>query len=115
MRMRPSSISSIHTNPYFSRCELDSHADTCCFGSNCYLVAKSNRTVDVTGFISDLGTVNEVSIASCAVAFDDPSTYSTVVIIFHQSLYFGDRLQNHLICPNQLRMNGVVVYLAFNA
>ena len=110
MRLRPSSVSSVLSNPYFSRCELDSHADTCCFGANCYVVAKSNRTVDVTGFISDLGTVNEVSIASCAVAFDDPLTYTTVVIIFHQSLYFGDRLQNHLICPNQLRMNGVEVH-----
>ena len=101
--------SMLPVNKFISRCELDSHADTCCFGSNAYVFAVSDRTVDVSPFLSDLGMVNAVQIASCAVAVDDPLTYTTLIFVFHQSLYFGDRLQNHLLCPNQLRMNGVIV------
>ena len=34
---------------------------------------------------------------------------STRLLIFNQVLYFGDRLEHSLICPNQLRSNGVIV------
>ncbi|MEJ2330778.1 MAG: hypothetical protein P8Z33_13190 [Gammaproteobacteria bacterium] len=64
----------------------------------------------MTPFLSKLGNVSKVPIVSCAVAYDDPRDYSTYVLIFHQVLYFADDLENNLLCPNQLRMNGIHVY-----
>jgi len=67
------------------------------------------RSVDVTAFLSDLGSVTSVPIVTCAVAYDDPRTFTTVILVFHQSLYFGERLTHNLVCPQQLRMNGIEV------
>ena len=39
----------------------------------------------------------------------DPKTSETFILEFPESLYFGKRLCHSLICPNQLRANGVVV------
>ena len=60
-------------------------------------------------FLNDLGAAASVPIVTCAVAYDNPRTYSTVILVFNQSLYFGDRLAHNLICPQQLRMNGIEV------
>jgi hypothetical protein len=102
------SVSSMNVH-HTTRSELDSHANTCCFGTNAYVLSETMRTVDVLSFISDLGAVAEVPICTCAVAYDDPRTYTTMILVFHQALYFGERLPHNLICPFQLRMNGIKV------
>jgi hypothetical protein len=89
------SVSMTHT-------ELDSHADTCCFGKNALVIAESSHNVDVTPFLSKLGSVSKVPIVSCAMAYDDLRDYLTYVLIFHQVLYFANDLEHNLLCPNQL-------------
>jgi hypothetical protein len=37
------------------------------------------------------------------------STSNSLYPIFHQWLYFGERLAHSLICPNQLRLNGITI------
>jgi hypothetical protein len=92
-----------------SRFELDSHADTCCFGSNCIFFNQSNVTVDVTPFLKGLGKAENVLTGSCAVAYDDLETGEVVILVFNQVIYFGDRMDGALGCPNQLRLNGLIV------
>ena len=70
------------------RSELDSHADTCCFGLHSYVLSETMRTVDVSPFLSDIGAVEAVPIVSCAVAYDDQKTQTTFILIFHQVLYW---------------------------
>jgi Reverse transcriptase (RNA-dependent DNA polymerase) len=91
-----------------SFCELDSHADTCCFGPSAYIIRDTDKTISVTGFHEDLGTVNDVPIVTAAVAYDCALTGHTFILFFHHSLYF-DSMTKHLICPAQLRSNGVTV------
>jgi hypothetical protein len=90
-------------------CELDSHADTCCFGRrNVFVLSHDlNHEASVSGFLPSFGSV-PTPIASVAVAYDDPVTFTTYILIFHQSLLFDD-LPNNLLCPFQLRLNDVVV------
>ena len=64
--------------------ELDSHADTCSFGRQAYIVADTGQTLLVSGFLSSLGTVKHVPIVTAAIAYDDPVTYQTFVLFFHQ-------------------------------
>ena len=48
-------------------------------------------------------------VAKVATAYDHPISGETVILIFGQALYMGDRMSHTLICPNQARTNGVIV------
>jgi len=86
--------------------EIDTHADTCYFGSNSLVVEYTGKHVDVTPFPQNLGKLNQVLITSRAVAYDDPVTMQTYTMVFHQALYMADRISHSLINPMQLRMAG---------
>jgi hypothetical protein len=83
--------------------ELDSHADTCCAGSNCCVIEYTGKVCNVVGFNHD--TPNDelkgVPIVKAATAYD-ALTGEMYKIILSQSLYLGDLLSYSLLCPNQL-------------
>ncbi|TAN87586.1 MAG: hypothetical protein EYR95_16485, partial [Phormidium sp. SL48-SHIP] len=89
--------------------ELDSHADTCCFGSNFTPVNFTEYYCDVTPFSEEYSAMKDVPIASAATAWDNPETGEPIILIFHQGLWFGDSLTHSLINPNQVRNNGIEV------
>jgi hypothetical protein len=91
------------------RNELDSHADTCVAGANCVLIETEGETVNVYGFSDERKPFEKIPIGTVATAYDDPKTGETVILILHQVLFFGDRLKNSLLCPNQLREGDVEV------
>jgi hypothetical protein len=62
-----------------SYCELDYHADTCCFGPGAYIIHDTHQTISVNGFIESLGTLTNVPIVTAAVAYDCPSTLHTSI------------------------------------
>jgi hypothetical protein len=70
---------------------------------------QSNVTVDVTPFLAGLGKAPDLLTGSCAVAYDDFETGEAVILVFHQSIYFGDKMDRALGCPDQMRMNGLIV------
>ncbi len=100
-----------HTSDSTKLCceEVDSHADTCCAGTTFYLVEETDRTADVEGFHEDLGKLENIPIGTCYTAIDHPGLQETIIGVFHECLYFGDRMQDSLINPNQLRANGLIV------
>ena len=78
----------------FARAELDSHADTTCIGMHSLIIGTTYKTVRVTPFLASLGSVNRVPIVTAALAYDDPRSGATIVLILHQVLYFKE-MQNH--------------------
>jgi len=80
---------------------MDSNADTCVFGDNSILIYDTCQTTSVEPFDASLGTIKEVKIGTAAVAYDDPGTYQTYILFFHQALYIP-KLKRNLICPDQL-------------
>ena len=66
------------------------------------------RHVEVSPFSSDYKSMKDIPIGTCATAFDCPEDGHTYIILFYQTLYFGDRLQHSLLCPNQIRDAGNV-------
>jgi hypothetical protein len=107
-KVKASSINSgmNEINPTYN--ELDTHADTCCFGGNVFVLSHDlSQHAMVEGFHPELGSVR-TPIVSVAVAYDDATTYTTYILVFHQVLYF-ENLQRNLICPAQLRMNDILV------
>jgi hypothetical protein len=86
---------------------MDSHADTCCVGRNSTVLYSHNRTVNVSPFLDSLGTANSVPIVTAAIAYDDEITAKTYILIVHQALYFGDKLEHNLLNPFQCQLNGI--------
>src|SRR5210317_481488 len=91
-----------------ARADLDSHADTCAFGKHCYVLSTYSESVNVTGFHKSAPPLRGIRIACVAVAYDCHLTHETFILVFDQVLYIPD-LETALICPDQLRDNGVTV------
>ena len=90
----------------FERTALDSHADTSCAGSNAVALELTGEKVNVYPFSDDLPAVKEVPIATALTIWESPLTGEVWGLVLHEVLYFGDRLQGSLLCPNQLRAAG---------
>jgi len=91
------------------RSELDSHADTIVGGANCVLLETSGETANVHSFSDERKPFSNVPIGTIATAWVNPENGEVIVLVMNEALYFGDRLDHTLICPNQLRSFGIVV------
>ena len=90
-----------------ARSEMDNHADTTCFGSNFTPIHFTGEHCEVSSFSDEYTRMTDVRVATAATAWDDPETGQTTILIFNQGLWFGDKLENSLINPNQCRMHGI--------
>ena len=97
------------TSKKIGRAELDSHADTCCIGATAAVIEYTGKTCDVSPFSKEYSAMQNVPIVKAATAYDDAVTGETFILIMGEALYFGDRMENSLLCPNQMRANGVIV------
>lgn len=68
----------------------------------------TEEMAEVSGFHDSLGSLKEVPIGTTCMAWDVPGQ-QTYILAFPQSLFFGDKLENSLMPPNQLRANGLIV------
>lgn len=91
-----------------SNCVLDSNADTCVAGSNCIIIEYTDQVTNVSAFTNQLDTLQNIPIITAATALDNHDG-STVILILHQALYLGDKIENTLLCPNQMRCYGIDV------
>ena len=90
-----------------ARSEIDNHADTTCFGSNFTPISFTGEHCEVSPFSDEYSKMTDIPVASAATAWDDPVTGLTTILIFNQGLWFGTKLENSLINPNQCRMHGI--------
>ena len=88
--------------------EVDTHADTHCFGKNFVPFAWTDLVCTITTFLSSYKVQEDIKIFSGAtvVTLD---TGETILIIFGQGLWFGYRMDKSLVNPNQCRSYGVGV------
>ena len=89
--------------------EFDSHADTCCFGANFTILHATNYCCDVTPFLNSYQAIKNVPVVSAATAYDDHETGETIILEFHQGLWFGQQMSHSLINPNQCRHFGIQI------
>lgn len=101
------------------RTELDSHADTTVVGQDTALLIYDYDTpVQVHGYNDSVGQRNCRTVSAVA-AYDHPGSGQTYMLVLHQAILIPD-LQHNLLCPMQLRDNGILVndepkYLMANA
>ncbi|GFH48949.1 hypothetical protein CTEN210_05425 [Chaetoceros tenuissimus] len=86
--------------------EMDNHADTHCFGKNFIILEYTRQQCSVAPFLAEYDETQNVDIVTGATAVDLEDG-STIVCVFGQGLWFGDRMEKSLINPNQCRHYGV--------
>ena len=89
--------------------ELDSHADTIVFGRNFVSLGATGRECTVSPYTDAYEAISNVPIVSAATAWTSPSTGVTYILVCHEGLWMGDKMENSLLNPNQLRHYGVIV------
>ena len=92
------------------RLELDTHADTCVAGANTVSLDLTGNHLSVTPFCEvEYESITEIPIATVATAYDCPDTGRVWVLIINKALYFGSKMTDTLLFPNQLQQHGIVV------
>jgi hypothetical protein len=98
-------------SPYHSaRCEMDSRADTVCAGENFIPLFHHGTECDVSGYPDELGTMKNIPVLTVATAIYDVNIQKTHILIFAFALYFGPKIKKSLICLNQCREGGTIIY-----
>jgi hypothetical protein len=87
--------------------ECDTNADTCCLGTNFIILNYTNRTSDVYAYDKSYKPQEGVPIVAGGTAYDDTTTGTTYILVFHEALYYGTKLDHSLINPNQIRSYGI--------
>ena len=71
-----------------SNCELDSHADTCELGKHAHILMDHGKAVNIVRYDKSKGTlVNNIKTVSGALAYDNPTSGKTVIIVVHQAIH----------------------------
>ena len=107
LRPRAIGVSAIASNSNEVPLEADSHADTCCLGGGALKILDFNTPVRVQGYDPSLGS-REYQTISGGLVYVHPRTSVRYHLIIHQAIHMPD-LDHHLMCPMQLRANGVTV------
>jgi hypothetical protein len=76
-------------------------------GKNSLIIHDFERPVTVTGFDKKVAAT-EARTVTAVVAYDDPISGQTILLIVHQAIYIPTMDQN-LLCPMQMRLNDVKV------
>jgi hypothetical protein len=67
--------------------ESDNHADTHALGANCAVIEYTGRICTVAAFNETYKPKTDVKIVSAAMAWDDPETGETIILVFHEALW----------------------------
>lgn len=50
-----------------------------------------------------------ILLATIVMVWEDSGLTGSIYVVIHEALYFGEQLKDSLLCPNQLRVAGVIV------
>ena len=93
----------------YGRIELDTHADTTVLGSNCVILSYTGKECEVSPYSSQYEAVRDILVVMGATVWTNVTDGTAYLLIFHESLWMGDKLDHTLVNPNQLRAYGVNV------
>ena len=74
-------------------------------GKNALIAHSYGRTVTVTGYDPSLGQVTNLDIVSDQVAYELPNSSDVVILYINQCVHMPT-MENNLLFPMQLQMNG---------
>ena len=87
---------------------MDTHADTCCAGSNWTPLHFTGEIFEVSPFLNIYAPVQEIPVARCCTVWTDDEG-KEYLLVGDEMLWFGTALENSLINPNQIRACGLSI------
>ena len=91
-----------------SALELDSHADSPVVGRKAFIIRRTGKRVNVSGFTNRLGKPIPVDVVDAAVLYDCEHTAKTFLMIIRNALYLKEMTVT-LIPPMMMRLAGLDV------
>jgi hypothetical protein len=82
--------------------EIDTRADVIVAGKNFFMLSHTGQCCNVYGFTRERDAINNIPIATVAMAWTDPRTGLEWILLIHEALYVGTQLDHSLINPNQI-------------
>jgi hypothetical protein len=69
----------------------------------------TGEKVTVSPYSDAYKAVTDIPIATVVTVWEDPKNGEAWMIVIHEALFFGSKLKESLMCPNQLRAAGIKV------
>lgn len=73
------------------------------------VVSLEDYTVRVKPFSNEYEAMPDIKVGTVETVYTHPTTGEAFILVINQALIFGDKIQNSLLTPNQMRSNGVTV------
>ena len=89
--------------------KLDTHADMTVLGLNCVVLSYTGKECEVSPYSSEYEAVQNVPVVTGATVWTNATDGMAYLLIFHESLRMGDKLDSTLVNPNQLRAYSVSI------
>jgi len=70
--------------------DSDSYANTCVAGPNCIDMEYTDQVMNVSAYSDQLDVQQNVPIVTAAIAYDDPHTGTTYILVLGQAIYNRD-------------------------
>ena len=80
--------------------ELDTHADTTVLCSNCVVLSYTGKECEVSPYSSQHEAVQNVTVVTGAMVWSNAADGTAYLLIFHEYLWMGDKLDHTLVNPN---------------
>ena len=93
---------SVGTYGCLSVTELDSHANMAVAGGDCTIIARSGHFANVTPFSADLPVMEQVEIGDVAIAYNDPYSSRTYLLVMRNALLIPS-MDHNLLPPFLVR------------
>jgi hypothetical protein len=94
----------LEVNVKESQTDLDSHADQCTVGSNTLIVHNYEEPINVSGYNPNGPAVAEdLRTVLAALAYDNPVSGETVILLVHQAIYIP-AIKHNLLSTMQVRL-----------
>jgi hypothetical protein len=91
------------------RLGMDSHADMSCVGAHAHILEEfEGQVCNVLPFNDSYAPLTNIKTVNAAFAYDTDNG-RTYIIHINQCLNFTKSMKHSLLCPNQARMNNVVI------
>jgi hypothetical protein len=69
----------------------------------------NEERVNVFPFANEYTPIQDIPKATVATIWENPKNGELWMLVFHEALYFGSKLKESLLCPNQMRDAGIKI------
>ena len=87
---------------HVARSDMDTMADMSCAGENWVALEYTGDICDVFLYQEDYGAIKDIPVVTCATIVQGEDGMD-ILLIGHEMLYFGNKLNHSLLNQNQIR------------